>query len=462
MERTAVSWGNSKLRIGGLFLILTLSVRVPAEQNPPATAQDRGCSPPNYCARTDRQPVPYPKDPPTLGPVGSIVTDPSFGSRIVRVTDAKTGNGESYSTPSSAEQNSWNSAGTSFYVLGRGGQIILYDFDPATMKPHARGGLRQPFGGEPEFSLVDPNLLYGTDRRADAFAQYDIATGRFTDLYSASKCMKLGGDDHVHGISVSADDNRLATAVGPQQDKNHVVMIYDRKQGCRWYDTQTGEVGGEWGPKGTVLSPERFLVHGMAISRSGKYIFLTRGNPSPGHFWLIWDVDTLKVALCPGKCKGHHVLGYNQMVASAEMGHPMELIIRPLDKLEQTMPLIGSLEPLKGYWYDSHFSWNNVDAEDSTPVCFSTYRPSNKPLQPPDVDGPWENEIDCMSTDPKEPKIWRFAHTFSTAKNGFWSTPRGNVSRDGRFYAFTSDWEDQLGRGLKTDYRTDVFIVELK
>jgi len=420
------------------------------------------CGPPDYCARSDRDPIPYPKDPPVLGPAGSIVTDPSFGSRIVRITDAHTGDGESYSTPSSAEQNAWNSTGTSFYVLGRRGQVLLFNFDSTTMRPQARGALRQPFGGEPEFSLTDPNVLYGTDRRTNAFAEYDIASGRFGDLFEASKCIKLQGDDHVHGISASANDNRLATAIGPQQDKNHLVFIYDRNRGCRWYDTASGEIGGMWGPKGNVGSTERFLLHGIALSRSGRFVFLGRSHPLRGHFWLIWDVDTLNVTMCPSECKGHHVMGYNQMLASAEMRHPMELIIRPLDRLDHTASLVGSLAPLKGYWYDSHFSWNNANEDDSAPACFSTYRPSNKPLQPPDVDGPWENEIDCMSTDPKHIKVWRFAHTFSTAKNGFWSTPRGNVSHDGRFYAFTSDWEDQLGPSSKGGYRTDVFVLELK
>lgn len=434
-----------------------LAGQVSAQRSP-----EKPCGPPEYCARTDTRPIPYEKAPPALGPAGSMVTDPSFGSRIVRITDEHTGNNESYSTPSSAEQNSWNSAGTSFYVLSRGGGILLYDFDPATMKPRARGIVREPFGGEPEFSLSDPRFLYSTDRRTDAIAQYDISAGRFSDIFSVSKCVKLSRTDHVHGISVSADDSRFATAIGPQQDNNHLVFIYDRKLGCRWYDTQTGEVGGAWGPAGTVEIAERFLLHAVAMSRNGKYIFLGRSHPSPGHFWMIWDVDTLQVKLCPGKCGGHHVMGYNHIVASAELGHPLELMSRPLNRLEEITPLIQGLQPLNGYWYDSHFSWNNVDENDSTPVCFSTYRPSNKPLQAPDVDGPWENEIDCLSTDPKDMKIWRFAHTFSTAKNGFWSSPRGNVSRDGRFYMFTSDWEDQLGRGLKGGYRTDVFVVELR
>jgi hypothetical protein len=75
----------------------------------------------------------------------------------------------------------------------------------------------------------------------------------------------------------------------------------------------------------------------------------------------------------------------------------------------------------------------------------------------------WENEVLCVSTDEKNPKIWRFAHTYSTGKGGFWSTPRGNVSQDGRFFMFTSDWENQLeGDKATNDHRVDVFVVELR
>jgi hypothetical protein len=93
---------------------------------------------------------------------------------------------------------------------------------------------------------------------------------------------------------------------------------------------------------------------------------------------------------------------------------------------------------------------------------FSLYNPT-KPGTPLDTVAPWENEILCVETDGDDSKVWRFAHTYSTAKGGFWTTPRGNVSQDGRFYLFTSDWENQLGRRISGDgYRVDVFMVELR
>ncbi len=431
-----------------------------------SSAEDKPCGPPHYCARTDRRTEPYPKTAPALGPAGSIITDPTFGSRIVRVTDAKTLAGEIFSTPSAATHNPWNSNNTSFYLLTRNGQILVYDFNPSNLAPHERGVARMPSGGEPEFSSTEPNILFATDLRTNAFAEYDLSTGRFTDLHGVSKCANLRASDHIHAVTVSGDDTRMATSVGPQQDQNYLIYVYDRKRGCRWYNTQTGEIGGEWGPKGTVATSERYFLHGVGISKSGKYVSISRTHDSPGHRWLIWDLETMEVTPCPAMCSGHHVMGYSHLIGPSGNNHPMDTLIRPLNRLDQYSALIPDLQTTKtkGYWYDQHFSWNNVDPSDSVPVCFSTYRPSNPqtPGTPPDVDGPWENEIDCMATDGREPKVFRFAHTYSTAKNGFWSTPRGNVSRDGRFYIFTSDWEDQLGETDKGGYRSDVFIVELR
>ncbi len=67
--------------------------------------------------------------------------------------------------------------------------------------------------------------------------------------------MKLKSSDAGHAISVSADDQRMAMVLGPQQDTDYLVYIYDRAKGCRWYNTQTGEIGGEWGAKGIVPIP---------------------------------------------------------------------------------------------------------------------------------------------------------------------------------------------------------------
>jgi hypothetical protein len=434
------------------------------------TADSSTCGPPNYCARTDRRIEPYQSKPPALGPAGSIVRDPAFSSRILRVTDEKSdpnGIGRSLMTPSSAEQNAWNADGTKFYVVTPGGQYVLYDFAPSDLKVHQHGILKTPWGGEPEFSFVRPNILYLTRRNNPAFLEYDISTDRITSLNRLSDCVKLNPSDVAYGVSVSADDRRMSTTVGPGQDRDLMVYVYDRKQGCRWYNTQTGEIGGEWGPKGTISVPDRYLVHNLRISKSGDFVWIQRGASTVGKNWLVWDVGTTNVVACPSQCSGHHAMGYSHLIGPTGAKHPMDLISRPLNSLTAVTSLVPDLQPTPSvkYWYDQHFSWNHVDTEDKTPVCLSTYSDNNPdaPDTPLDTIAPWENEVLCVETDGKDSKVWRFAHTYSTAK-GFWSTPRGNVSQDGRFFMFTSNWQGELGEAPrnKARRRTDVFVVELR
>ena len=437
---------------------------------------DKPCGPPNYCARTDVRVEPYPKAAPVLGPAGSIISDPNFGSRILRVTDTKTDSrrpSEAYSSPSSAEQNSWNMDGTKFYVRAIDGGLELFDFNPSTLSIRPVGEPNVSWNGEPQFSYSQPNILYGIARGRPMFQQYDISTNRTADIHDAAKCLKLKSSDAGHAISASADDQRMAMVVGPEQDNDYMVYVYDRAKGCRWYNARTGEIGGQWGAKGTVSIPDRYLIHDARINKSGRFAEISRSGasapgvaPTPNSApSFVWNVDTMEVAPCgPKGCKGHHALGYSHLLNPSEQEHPMDLWIRPLNQLDAPVPLIRHLPTIQG-WYDLHISWNDANSDDSTPACLSTYRRDNPntPGVALKVAGPWENEILCVETDRKDSKIWRFAHTYSTAQNGFWSSPRGNVSQDGRFYMFTSDWEDQLGwdRGTPS-YRTDVFIVELK
>src|ERR1700676_2467920 len=91
--------------------VLLLFVATAAPQSQPDASPKAGCGPPKYCARTDQRVEPYPQKPPAIGPAGSMINDPTFGSRILRVTDGRsdpTQAGLPLYTPSSPEQNSWN------------------------------------------------------------------------------------------------------------------------------------------------------------------------------------------------------------------------------------------------------------------------------------------------------------------------------------------------------------------
>jgi hypothetical protein len=446
----------------------------------PATAPIVG-----YTARTDTRPEPLPDPPISIGPAGSIVQDRAFGSRILRVTDTHTmpgASGVSLMTPGSPMANTWNKTATRFFGLTRGGSTPVFDFDPVQMKAHYTGlDLSQsPRWSEAEFSHVNPDIIYGIAREPGGgrfrFQQYDFSTRRVTDLGDPARCVKMEPGWGAMDLGVSADGSRFLAALGPEQDKDPIIYVEDLKLGCRWYNTLTGEVGGEWGPRGTISTPERYGVHFAGLSPSGDYVVVGAGGGARGGFWR---VDSTGLEPCRVLCGGHAVLGYAHFLNNAASEDEADTRIRPLNRLNDPNSIIKLVPQYprgRAWGVDRHYSWNNDDPGDTAPVCGSTYvnpdsavfeaarraHPELAQTAPP-IARAWDNEVVCIETDRKAFKVWRFGHTFSTATNGFWSTPRGNVSQDGRFYMFTSDWLNTLGDDPdKKGHRVDIFVVELK
>lgn len=439
--------------------VLLLSISLcRAQVNPPHQASK--CGPPEYCARTDLRADAGPSTVPALGPAGSAIKDPTFGSHILRVTDGNTFGGLpniSFHTNASAEQNTWNSDSTKFYVLAPGHRTLIFDFEPKKLATRFTGlDLTQHGWGGVEFSHVDPNVIYGWQLGPQIKIQaYNLASIQAVDVFDPASCVQMGSPSYGLDLSVSADDNRFAGTVGPGQDNDKFVFVYDRKLGCRWYNTLTGEMGGAWGPKGKASIPERFLIHNARVSRTGNYVVIAGGVQA----LMIWQVDSLNVRPCRGdtrdQCRGHWVVGSSHLFNKAWLN----LLIRPLNDPSAPIPLLNPPPPPPGLGFESHWSWNNDNSSDTAPVCGSTY--ANE-VSESLVGHPWVGEVLCVRPDAKNPTVWRFAHTFTTARGGFWTTPRGNVSQDGRFFMFTSDWQNTLGMASDGGYRTDVFVVELK
>ncbi|MGA9391484.1 MAG: hypothetical protein WBV69_13675 [Candidatus Sulfotelmatobacter sp.] len=104
--------------------------------------------------------------------------------------------------------------------------------------------------------------------------------------------------------------------------------------------------------------------------------------------------------------------------------------------------------------YDSHMSWaSNPGGSDTAPVCGSVYNLAT--LAPP-PNAPWQGEVVCVSTtpswsNPASPSggqtQWRFTHEFNTGGSSFFDVQFAisQLSNDGRYVAFTSDWNCTLG-----------------
>jgi len=149
---------------------------------------------------------------------------------------------------------------------------------------------------------------------------------------------------------------------------------------------------------------------------------------------------------------GHKVGAYGYLINN-DGSDGAQWLRRSLDLagLGTTSHLISPLLTPGEFVIDSHLSWNQALPSTLVPVLISTYRD-------PSETAPWrawDDEIIAVRTDGVESRVWRFAHHRSRYAS-FYDSPRGNVSQNGRFFMFTSNWEATLGAG-----RQDVFIVEL-
>jgi hypothetical protein len=217
-----------------------------------------------------------------------------------------------------------------------------------------------------------------------------------------------------------------------------------------------------------AVSTAGYNVHNARLSKDGTYV---RIDAQQGYTLYFWKPGSNQVTTCTiygDNCGGHQALGYTHLINDPNNHDISEVMIRPISDFSKYRELVNPL-PTPHQWGDSHWSWNDADPSDSMPVCGS-------------IDGAvgpykraYPGEIVCVATS-GSPRVWRFAHHRATGKansspdspSSFWATPRGNVSQDGKFYMFTSDWESSLG-DQKGSYgcpesgncRTDVFIVEL-
>jgi hypothetical protein len=271
--------------------------------------------------------------------------------------------------------------------------------------------------------------------------------------------------------------------------------------GGEMLQTRRGPVGGERytqstpvknGPRPPTVNTAGYTIHDARMSKSGSVVRVTQAFRGTLYFWvpgttrvtpcITWEPDHRAVA---GYCGGHLALGYSHLVNSTGYFDDMGIVIHPLSDLSKWRLLVDPIPKRVEWTEDKHFSWSDANPSDITPVCGSLYVDAsvrggdgtqnvltNPLLQ---IRREWDREIFCLATTGPS-KVWRFAHDRATGTSNasarintdFWATPRGNVSPDGKFYLFTSNWDWSLGdengsRGCPTSgtCRTDVFIVEL-
>jgi len=471
-----------------------------------------------YQARTDvnfqgyPSPIPCPSSAGCAGGgalagAGYYFTPSDFNTPILRITDANTytsNSSRSFATDcgGSAEANLFDVTNTRFYVCDGGTGVHIFRLDASVNPPKAAllygsyilascGG--DGSTGDAFFSFQHPKLLYAAawNRRKDpVICSYDVsntssgptlADGRIKEVVDLADCIPalagIGTSTYLGQVTVSGDDETLAAYPGASngQGSGTYVIIWSRKLGCRVWNTATGAVFGAYGgaPVGSVSIPDRFRVHNVRLSKSGTYAKVTIQNCTNGQCnaatgAYIWQINSLTVLPIINNDVeyggGHQAIGYNYWVndSGSPISQNQRFAIRPANGT--TPSFIPALYPSGSNPTDGHFSWNNDNSGDTLPF-FATFSDGTNfaPTQA------WNDEIDGFMPDGSV--TWRFAHTYASNQSQSFSAQYaiGNVSQDGKFYLWTTDWDGMLGNTdgvtractIGTNCRADVFMAVL-
>ncbi|HEY7292710.1 MAG TPA: carbohydrate-binding protein [Vicinamibacterales bacterium] len=469
---------------GGNFNIAALTFSTRATTTAPTT----------YAAVTDRTPRPKPAVP-AVGAAGSHFSDPTFGSRLLRVTDAHTRTASpnlSYRTPSASPQIAWNATSTRFYVGSTDGTILPYDFDAASMtatRVAAPGtdGLTLNFYIEPQFSSADPNAIYGAMNTGNprTVSKYDFASGTYAPIVALDSLVP-GLAGYVGGVMTGGTPTEDMTVFfgGASQDQHRYLLWFPvaNLNARKLLDTVASTLNGA-----ATTTALNFHLHAVTIDRSGRYVFLypaaaDSASPRFASPAYVWDTATdVFTALTTGGADGspnthpggHGVAGFGVAINHDCCVTPpwdagqwlMRTLATPLVAWNLIQPVLTPQE----VFLSDHASWANASASTSTPIVSATFRYGNNtaPWRA------WDDEIIAIETDQPAgtgAAVWRFAHHRSDVSSDaspttpeFWYEPRPNVSPNGRWAIFTSNWEKTLGADPRVNtHRQDVFLVELK
>lgn len=401
---------------------------------------------------------------------GNSIVDPDFGTRIYRLTDIDTIPNARYANQQNWHMNcgGWgafrvsNLDSTKLFICTNGSGTLLLPFDPATGKPEKPESLPNDVPGYPNWSKSQPNVAYSFGRSDDPeiiridFSGKHPRVTPVVDLAKVPNCaQQFSGKKGWRELSVAWDDATFAVAISTgNQDSAHTVYVWNAKNGCQTYDTQVGLVNGAR-VSGDANS---FLIHSIKISGNGQFLMV--GGLDGRHFWHV-GTATVETVRKGGINEGHFAMGYNSFLNNAEPTSDgewckMGMAIWDLSNLSRVRYLLTSqqcgnrLTP-----GEDHVSWNNDDSSDAQPFATSTALGPNETIR-----APWQNEILVMMQDGT---VHREAHTFDSGKSKSFACQYaiGSISQDGKWFFYSSDWEETLGRDKTGNARCDDFAVKL-
>ncbi|ALA59075.1 hypothetical protein [Nitrospira moscoviensis] len=363
-------------------------------------------------------------DPPSKG--GTII-DPAFGIPILRLTDESDG---SQCRNLYSYWASMNLDHTKILVYCDHKPYIL-DFDPRTLTVRGPKYPALPAGvetqGEILWSSVHADLIFYQVGRV--LHRRDVATGQGgmeTDFSAV-----LAPHQIAWQLSKSDDDDVFAFTKAAGYCRYEGYAVWSRSQ------------------RRFLANEDLQPMDEVHIDKTGRYLAIDAilsvcagGADPPVHDslqWIILDLVTgTRTPLYDNPSDlppGHYALGRESMVGSGWAASPLQW--RSLATASSTLRRPRILYDFGGVRSGAHHS---ALADNEHWVLTSSYSGTAA-----SASRPFENEIYQTATDGSG-RMRRLVHHRSHNNDGFWDTPRANISKNGRFVVFTSNWN-----GLRRD-----------
>lgn len=398
----------------------------PKESAPPSTKSGNAVAEEKVSApgvKTDYRVYAEP-EPPKLPPAGETFQDPVFGTTILRVTDENDGQ---FNATQYSYWPSFNRDATRLFITA-GVKAALYDFDGARLRVFNKRPLfviDPPVGRavtteDAIWSASDPDVIYAHDGMR--LWSYSVVNKKYTLEKDFARQL---GQGYLHQMSRSTDDNVFAFTV---RNRNSVKTGY-----AVW-----------WRNTDTVYKAETSPDFDEAqLDKTGQFLVLKTGKAGKGQVRVeILNLETKTTEPLldgePDYAPGHSDNGTGFIVGGDNWKNRFNY--RKLATPKQFYPV---LELGTDWSIGSHVS---LLADDESWMLVSTFTANELPSG-----GVFRNELFLVATDGSK-RVRRLAHLHSLFRD-YWDTPRANISRDGKFAVFTSNWRNPS--------RRDVFILRI-
>ena len=352
-----------------------------------------------------------------------MVTDPVFGSTILRVTDAGDSTGDCRTFYSNMPSLNVNNTKIAAQCRSDYMRTKVWDFNVATMTlSNGRVQSNEPAGAQGYFTLWSPTI----HNKFTICAQMKLIEVTIPDGTSTTWTNKT-----LHDFTADFPDASSVTQHSVSNDDN-VFAVMSNTGGYAVWKRSANSI--------LLKATSGSDLNEVEIDKSGRYLVALQND----HSVNVWDLQAgptrTKVTTQPFN---HRAMGNGIVSSGCEA---RRLCVRNL----ATPNSVTFLLPADSWSYavqQDHFA---MPRNSDTWMVGTRYATNGQ-----SVTNAYDNEIVMIATDGSN-QVKRIAHHHSVVvNNNYDAQPKASASHDGHFITFTSNWGNPNGR-------LDLYLVRIQ